>query len=100
MLTNDVILQQPYFIGNLDPNVTEDELKQIFRQLGEISYVRIPATKGCGFVQFVARASAEETPFTKLAKKIRVEGVLSTSSVLIASNSCSSPFEYLGLETQ
>lgn len=48
------------FIGNLDPNVTEEELKQIFRHLGEISYVRIPATKGCGFVQFVSRASAEE----------------------------------------
>ncbi|KAJ4766855.1 Polyadenylate-binding protein RBP47B [Rhynchospora pubera] len=48
------------YIGNLDPNVTEDELKLICAQIGEINYVKIPANKGCGFVQFTARASAEE----------------------------------------
>ncbi|WOL11677.1 polyadenylate-binding protein RBP47B' [Canna indica] len=48
------------FVGCLDPNVTEEELKQICSQFGEIIYVKIPAGKGCGFVQFVARASAEE----------------------------------------
>ncbi|KAA8549741.1 hypothetical protein F0562_001241 [Nyssa sinensis] len=48
------------FIGNLDPNVTEEELRQIFLQFGEIIYVKIPATRGCGFVQFGTRASAEE----------------------------------------
>ncbi|GFP87008.1 polyadenylate-binding protein rbp47b' [Phtheirospermum japonicum] len=49
------------FIGNLDPNVNEDELRQIFLQFGDIIYVKIPAAKGCGFVQFAARTSAEES---------------------------------------
>ncbi|PIM97106.1 Apoptosis-promoting RNA-binding protein TIA-1/TIAR (RRM superfamily) [Handroanthus impetiginosus] len=49
------------FIGNLDPNVTEEELRQIFLQFGDIVYVKIPASKGCGFVQFAARTSAEES---------------------------------------
>ncbi|EOY32654.1 RNA-binding family protein isoform 3 [Theobroma cacao] len=48
------------FIGNLDPNVTEEELKQLFSPLGDIVYVKIPAAKGCGFVQFATRTSAEE----------------------------------------
>ncbi|KAL4319997.1 hypothetical protein GQ457_18G004300 [Hibiscus cannabinus] len=48
------------FVGNLDPNVTEEELKQFFSPLGEIVYVKIPAAKGCGFVQFASRTSAEE----------------------------------------
>ncbi|KAI4340546.1 hypothetical protein MLD38_025371 [Melastoma candidum] len=48
------------FVGNLDQNVTEDELRQIFSQFGEISNVKIPVGKGCGFVEFRARASSEE----------------------------------------
>lgn len=43
------------FVGNLDPNITEEELKQTFLQFGEIAYVKIPAGKGCGFVQFGTR---------------------------------------------
>uniref|UniRef100_A0A2P2M2Q7 RRM domain-containing protein n=1 Tax=Rhizophora mucronata TaxID=61149 RepID=A0A2P2M2Q7_RHIMU len=49
-LTNTTI-----FVGNLDPNVTEEELKQTFLHLGEIVYVKIPTGRGCGFVQFAAR---------------------------------------------
>ncbi|XVF04699.1 hypothetical protein REPUB_Repub05bG0107600 [Reevesia pubescens] len=48
------------FVGNLDPNVAEEELKQFFLPLGEIIFVKIPAAKGCGFVQFATRTSAEE----------------------------------------
>ncbi|XP_042513174.1 polyadenylate-binding protein RBP47B'-like isoform X2 [Macadamia integrifolia] len=48
------------FVGGLDPNVTEEELRQIFAQFGELVYVKIPLGKGCGFVQFGTRASAEE----------------------------------------
>ena len=33
--------------------VTEDELRSIFQGFGEITYVKIPRGKGCGFVQFV-----------------------------------------------
>ncbi|KAJ4869314.1 Polyadenylate-binding protein RBP47B' [Raphanus sativus] len=47
-------------IANLDPNVTEEELKKAFSPLGEIIYVNIPATKGYGYVQFKTRPSAEE----------------------------------------
>jgi RNA recognition motif-containing protein len=43
------------FIGNLDPNVTEEELRQICMQLGDLIYVKIPVGKGCGFVQYVSR---------------------------------------------
>ncbi|KAL7618779.1 polyadenylate-binding protein RBP47B' [Lactuca sativa] len=54
-LTNTTV-----YIGNLDPGVAEEELRSIFLQFGEIVYVKIPAAKGCGFVQFVNRTSAEE----------------------------------------
>ncbi|CAN8300632.1 unnamed protein product [Cochlearia groenlandica] len=47
-------------IANLDPNVTEEDLKKAFSQLGEVIYVKIPATKGYGYVQFKTRTSAEE----------------------------------------
>ncbi|KAG6514823.1 hypothetical protein ZIOFF_025196 [Zingiber officinale] len=48
------------FVGGLDPNVTDDHLRHTFGQYGEIVYVKIPAGKRCGFVQFANRASAEE----------------------------------------
>ncbi|XP_057451680.1 polyadenylate-binding protein RBP47B'-like isoform X2 [Lotus japonicus] len=48
------------FVGNLDLNISEEELKQNFLQFGEIVSVKIQAGKGYGFVQFGARASAEE----------------------------------------
>jgi RNA recognition motif-containing protein len=43
------------FIDNLDPNVTEEELRQICIPLGDIIYVKIPVGKGCGYVQYVSR---------------------------------------------
>lgn len=39
--------------------VTEDQLRAIFHRFGEIVYVKIPAGKGCGFVQFMGRTNAE-----------------------------------------
>uniref|UniRef100_A0A2P2LNB7 Uncharacterized protein MANES_18G033900 n=2 Tax=Rhizophora mucronata TaxID=61149 RepID=A0A2P2LNB7_RHIMU len=48
------------FVGGLDPNVTDEDLKQPFSEYGEIVSVKIPAGKGCGFVQFANRSSAEE----------------------------------------
>ncbi|XP_039035922.1 polyadenylate-binding protein RBP45C-like [Hibiscus syriacus] len=48
------------FVGGLDPSVSEDQLKQIFSQLGEVVHVKIPANKNCGFVQYANRASAEQ----------------------------------------
>ncbi|OMO80627.1 hypothetical protein CCACVL1_12842 [Corchorus capsularis] len=48
------------FVGGLDPSVSEDQLKQIFSQLGEVVHVKIPNNKNCGFVQYANRTSAEQ----------------------------------------
>ncbi|TKY48373.1 Polyadenylate-binding protein RBP47B' [Spatholobus suberectus] len=48
------------FVGNLDLNVSEEELKQNFMHFGEIVSVKVQPGKGCGFVQFGTRTSAEE----------------------------------------
>ncbi|XP_027355009.1 polyadenylate-binding protein RBP47B'-like [Abrus precatorius] len=48
------------FVGNLDLNVTEEELKQSFLQCGDIVSVKVYAGKGYGFVQFGTRASADD----------------------------------------
>ncbi|KAJ7561310.1 hypothetical protein O6H91_03G023500 [Diphasiastrum complanatum] len=48
------------FVGGLDPNATDEDLRQVFSQFGEIVYVKIPFGKGCGFVQYTNRASAED----------------------------------------
>uniref|UniRef100_A0A9I9DD97 RRM domain-containing protein n=1 Tax=Cucumis melo TaxID=3656 RepID=A0A9I9DD97_CUCME len=48
------------FVGGLDPNVTDEDLRQPFSQHGEIVSVKIPVGKGCGFVQFANRNDAEE----------------------------------------
>ncbi|KAE7995449.1 hypothetical protein FH972_000238 [Carpinus fangiana] len=48
------------FVGNLDPNVTDDHLRQVFSQYGQLLHVKIPSGKRCGFVQFVDRSCAEE----------------------------------------
>lgn len=47
------------FVGGLSGYVTEDELRSFFQGFGEITYVKIPPGKGCGFVQFVLRHAAE-----------------------------------------
>ncbi|XP_047083701.1 polyadenylate-binding protein RBP47B'-like [Lolium rigidum] len=48
------------FIGNLDPNATEEELRQICVQFGDLIRVKIPVGKGCGIVEFASMASAKE----------------------------------------
>lgn len=45
------------YVGNLDLNVSEEELKQNFLQFGEIVSVKVHPGKACGFVQFGARSS-------------------------------------------
>lgn len=54
------------FVGNLDPNVAEEELKQTFLQFGEIVSVKIHAGKGFGFVQFGTRFIVFFLPFKHL----------------------------------
>ncbi|XVF87714.1 hypothetical protein PTKIN_Ptkin18bG0142800 [Pterospermum kingtungense] len=48
------------FVGNLDSNVTDDHLREVFSQYGQLVHVKIPQNKRCGFVQFADRSSAEE----------------------------------------
>lgn len=48
------------FVGGLDPNVSDEDLRQPFSQYGEIVSVKIPVGKGCGFVQFANRNNAED----------------------------------------
>ncbi|KAJ6849235.1 uncharacterized protein M6B38_269600 [Iris pallida] len=48
------------FVGGLDSNVSEDELRQAFSTYGDLVHVKIPMGKRCGFVQFAKRACAEE----------------------------------------
>lgn len=43
------------FVGGLDSNVTDDYLRQVFSQYGELVHVKIPVGKRCGFVQFANR---------------------------------------------
>ncbi|KAI8549858.1 hypothetical protein RHMOL_Rhmol06G0057600 [Rhododendron molle] len=48
------------FVGGLDPNVTDEDLRTPFSEYGDIVSVKIPVGKGCGFVQFANRNNAEE----------------------------------------
>ncbi|XP_020704637.1 polyadenylate-binding protein RBP47 [Dendrobium catenatum] len=48
------------FVGGLDQDIREDELKHVFSKYGELVSVKIPVGKQCGFVQYVERKNAEE----------------------------------------
>lgn len=48
-------LSSQIFVGGLDPNVSDEDLRQPFLQYGEVVSVKIPVGKGCGFVQFANR---------------------------------------------
>ncbi|OMO76768.1 hypothetical protein CCACVL1_15432 [Corchorus capsularis] len=48
------------FVGNLDTNVTDDHLREVFSPYGQLVHVKIPQNKRCGFVQFADRSCAEE----------------------------------------
>ncbi|XP_021294045.1 polyadenylate-binding protein RBP45B-like [Herrania umbratica] len=48
------------FVGNLDSNVTDDHLREVFSPYGQLVHVKIPQNKRCGFVQFADRSCAEE----------------------------------------
>ncbi|KAJ7946034.1 Polyadenylate-binding protein [Quillaja saponaria] len=48
------------FVGGLDSDVGDEDLRQPFSQFGEVISVKIPVGKGCGFVQFADRKSAED----------------------------------------
>lgn len=61
------------WIGNIDEKTSEADLRQIFYLYGEISAVRIVPLKGCAFVTFVRRDSAEEAA-ARLYKDTAIHG--------------------------
>lgn len=54
------------YVGNLEREVTEDELKQVFESMGEVSTVKIikdmysGESKGFAFVEMPANAQAQK----------------------------------------
>lgn len=50
-------LKLQIFVGNLDASVTDDHLRQVFGNYGQLLHVKIPLGKRCGFVQFTDRYS-------------------------------------------
>ncbi|XP_065872654.1 polyadenylate-binding protein RBP47-like isoform X2 [Euphorbia lathyris] len=48
------------FVGGIDSDMSDEELRQPFSQFGEVVSVKIPVGKGCGFVQFANRKGAED----------------------------------------
>lgn len=49
------VISLQIFVGGLDPNVTDEDLRTPFSEYGDIVSVKIPVGKGCGFVQFANR---------------------------------------------
>lgn len=65
------------FVGGLSSLISEATLRRYFEHFGEITYVKIPSGKGCGFVQFVRKQDAENAiqrmnGFPILNSKIRL----------------------------
>ncbi|KAG6336484.1 hypothetical protein ID866_2598 [Astraeus odoratus] len=46
------------FVGGLSPLISEETLRTFFSPFGDIHYVKVPAGKQCGFVQFVRKTDA------------------------------------------
>ncbi|TKY89202.1 hypothetical protein EX895_001733 [Sporisorium graminicola] len=65
------------FVGGLSSLISEATLTRYFEHFGEITYVKIPPGKGCGFVQYVRKQDAENAiqrmnGFPILNSKIRL----------------------------
>jgi RNA recognition motif-containing protein len=56
---------QKLYVGNLNYKTTEDSLKSLFAQYGEVTAVNILQNRGFGFVELASPESAEEAK-TKL----------------------------------
>lgn len=63
------------WVGGVDGNMTEHDLRLPFMEYGEITSVRIVSLKKCAFVTFSTRAAAEEA-MGKLFRNLEVRGVM------------------------
>ena len=61
------------WLGGLDGDTTEDELRVRFYPFGELQSIRIVAAKSCAFVTFQSRVAAEEAA-KKLHDKLQIRG--------------------------
>ncbi|KAH7102489.1 hypothetical protein BKA62DRAFT_829321 [Auriculariales sp. MPI-PUGE-AT-0066] len=92
--------QDPYnttvFVGGLSPLISEETLRSFFEPFGAIHYVRVPAGKHCGFVQYVRKAEAENAMekmqgFVLAGSKIRLSWGRSQYKAIQAAASLTSP---------
>ncbi|CAI8611215.1 unnamed protein product [Vicia faba] len=49
------------FVGGLDSEISDEDLRQPFLQYGDVVSVKIPIGKGCGFVQLADRKNDKDT---------------------------------------
>lgn len=68
------------FVGGIDPDVTEEDLRQPFSQFGEVVSVKIPVGKGCGFVQLANRCGIYMKIWTEPTKPVDAYYILNVSS--------------------
>lgn len=61
------------WLGGIDHETTEDELKVKFYPYGELQSIRVVPAKSCAFVTFHTRVAAEEAA-KKLADKLQIRG--------------------------
>lgn len=47
------------FVGNVNEDVTEEDLNQVFWRCGDIRNIKLLRAKGCAFVTYAERSSAE-----------------------------------------
>jgi RNA recognition motif-containing protein len=48
------------YVGNLDYSVNHDELKELFLNYGEVTYVKVIEDRGFGFVEMSKQVDAEK----------------------------------------
>jgi RNA recognition motif-containing protein len=53
-------MSQKLYVGNLNYKTTEDNLKQLFSQFGEVTSVNILQGRGFGFVEMAAPEAAAD----------------------------------------
>ena len=53
-------MSQKLYVGNLNYKTTEDTLKQLFSQFGEVTSVNILQGRGFGFVEMTTVESAQD----------------------------------------
>jgi RNA recognition motif-containing protein len=83
------------WIGNLDPNLSEDEIRECFEKYGDVESLRLLPEKECAFVNYehiedamAAKENMQGTPLGNTILRVRfgkVETVSSSSSVLLDS---------------